>query len=182
MPTSDGGFEQSYNAQAVVDVDTMLVVAQHVSQNSNDKQEIDTALDNLDALAPVLGKVEVLIADAGYFSADNVDACHAHQVEPYIAAGRTAHYPPLAERLSEPLPVADDASAVDRMKHRLRTAEGRAIYAVRKCTVEPTFGIIKSVLGFRQFLLRGRQAVGSEWALVCIGWNLKRLHRLQVAV
>jgi transposase len=181
MPTSGRGFEQAYNAQAAVDVDTMLIVAQHVSQNPNDKQELQPALENLDAVAAVVGKAEALIADNGYFSSDNVDACHAHKVEPYIAAGRDAHYPPLAQRLSEPPAVADDAGAVDRMKHRLRTAEGRQVYAKRKCTVEPTFGIIKSVLGFRQFLLRGLQAVQHEWTLVCIGWNMKRLHRLQMA-
>jgi len=182
MPTADGGFEQAYNAQAAVDVNTMLIVAQHVSQNPNDKQEVEPALDNLDAVVPVIGKAEALIGDNGFFSADNVVACHAHQVEPYLAAGRDAHYPVLAERLTQPLPLAADASAVDRMKHRLRTPEGREIYASRKCTVEPTFGIIKSVLGFRQFLLRGLEAVGHEWTLVCIGWNLKRLHRLQLAI
>jgi hypothetical protein len=181
MPTAGGGFEQAYNAQAAVDVTTMLIVAQHVSQHPNDKQEVEPVLDNLDAVAPVIGKAEALIADTGYFSATNVEACHDRRVEPYIAAGRDAHYPPLSERLSEPLPLADDASVVDRMKHRLRTAEGRAVYAKRKCTVEPTFGIIKSVLGFRQFLLRGVQAVQHEWTLVCIGWNLKRLHRLHLA-
>lgn len=181
MPTSGGEFEQSYNAQAAVDVDTMLIVAQYVSQSPNDKQELEPALEHLDAVAAVLGKAEALIADNGYFSAANVEACHAHGVEPYIAAGRDAHYPPLAERLKEPSPVTDDAGAVDRMKHRLRTAEGREVYAKRKCTVEPTFGIIKSVLGFRQFLLRGLQAVRHEWTLVCIGWNMKRLHRLHMA-
>lgn len=182
MPTSGGGFEQAYNAQAAVDVNTMLIVAPHVSQHPNDKQEVEPALDNLAAVAAVIGKAEAMIADTGYFSADNVDACHAHQVEPYIAAGRDAHYPPLAERLSAPVPLAEDASAVERMKHRLRTPEGRAVYATRKCTVEPTFGIIKAVLGFRQFLLRGLQSVRHEWTLVCIGWNLKRLHRLQFAI
>jgi transposase len=181
MPTSGGGFEQAYNAQAAVDVDTMLIVAQHVSQNPNDKREIEPALEALDAVAAVVGKAEALIADNGYFSSGNVEACHAHGVEPYIAAGRDAHYPPWAERLKAPSPVAADADAVDRMKHRLRTAEGRQVYAKRKCTVEPTFGIIKSVLGFRQFLLRGLQAVQHEWTLVCIGWNVKRLHRLHLA-
>lgn len=181
MPTSGGGFEQAYNAQAAVNVTTMLIVAQHVSQNPNDKQEVQPTLDNLDAVAAVIGKAEALIADNGYLSAGNVAACHDHQVEPYIAAGREAHYPPLAERLRGAAPLAEDASAVDRMKHRLRTPEGREVYATRKCTVEPTFGIIKSVLGFRQFLLRGLQAVQHEWTLVCMGWNLKRLHRLQLA-
>lgn len=182
MPTSGGGFEQAYNAQAAVDVSTMLIVEQHVSQHPNDKQEVEPTLDNLDAVATVIGMAEGVIADTGYFSADNVKACHDHHVEPYIAAGRDAHYPPLAERLSAAVPLADGASAVERMKHRLRTPEGRAVYAQRKCTVEPTFGIIKSVLGFRQFLLRGLQSVGHEWTLVCIGWNLKRLHRLQCAI
>jgi transposase len=181
MPTSGGGFEQAYNAQAAVDVDTMLIVAQHVSQSPNDKQELEPALENLDAVATVVGKAEAVIADTGYFSAANVEACHAHDVEPYIAAGRDAHYPPLAQRLSEPSPLAEDAGPVDRMKHLLRTPEGRGVYAKRKCTVEPTFGIIKSVLGFRQFLLRGLEAVRHEWTLVCIGWNLKRLHRLRMA-
>lgn len=181
MPASGGGFEQAYNAQAAVDVETMLVVAEHVSQSPNDKQEVAPALDQLDAVARGIGKADALIADSGYFSADNVDQCHAHAVEPYIAAGRDAHYPPLAERLHAPPPVDHAASPVERMKQRLRTPEGRAVYAVRKCTVEPTFGIIKSVLGFRQFLLRGLQAVGHEWTLVCIGWNLKRMHRLHMA-
>ena len=181
MPTASGGFEQAYNAQAAVDVTTMLIVAQHVSQHPNDKQEVTPTLENLAAVAAVIGKAEALIADNGYLSAGNVDACHDHHVEPYIAAGREAHYPPLAERLRGAAPLAEDASAVDRMKHRLRTPEGRAVYATRKCTVEPTFGIIKSVLRFRQFLLRGVQAVRHEWALVCMGWNVKRLHRLLLA-
>jgi len=102
MPTAGGGFEQAYNAQAAVDVDTMLIVAQHVSQQPNDKQEMEPALDNLEAVAAVIGTPEAMIADTGYFSAANVNACHAHHVEPYIAAGRDAHYPPLAERLRDP--------------------------------------------------------------------------------
>lgn len=158
MPTNGGGFEQAYNAQAVVDTDTMLIVAQHASQHAHDQQEVRAALENLDAVAAVVGTPAALIADNGYFSADNVGACHAHQVEPYLAVGRDAHYPALAQRL--------------------RTPAGRAVYALRKCTVEPTFGIIKSVLGFRQFLPRGLPAVRHEWTSVCIGWNLQRLHRL----
>jgi len=181
MPTAGGGFEQAYNAQAAVDVATMLVVAQHVAQHANDKQEVTPILEQLAAVAPVVGFADALLADTGYFSAANVAACHAHGVTPYIAAGRDAHYPPLADRLRAPAALAADASPVDRMKHCLRTPDGRAVYATRKCTVEPTFGIIKSVLGFRQFLLRGVQAVGHEWTLVCIGWNLKRLHRLRLA-
>ena len=181
MPTAGGGFEQAYNAQAAVDVATMLVVAQHVTQQTNDKQEVTPTLAQLAAVAPVIGPTEALLADTGYFSAANIAACHAHGVAPYIAGGRAAHHPPLMERWREPAPLADGASPVERMNHCLRTSAGRAVYARRKCTIEPTFGIIKSVLGFRQFLLRGLPAVGHEWTLVCIGWNLKRLHRLCVA-
>jgi hypothetical protein len=171
-------FVQAYNAQAAVDVRTMLIVAQHVSQHANDLQEMVPALAQLAAVAPVTGRPAALLADTGFYSATNVAACHTHGLEPYIATGRAAHYPPLAERLRAPAPLLAEANAGDRMQHRLRTPEGRAVYAQRKCTIEPTFGIIKSVLGFRQFLLRGLQAVGHEWTLVCIGWNLKRLHRL----
>ncbi len=117
MLTPGGGFEQAYNAQAAVDVDTMLVVA--------------PALANLAAVAAVIGAAEALIAGTGYFSADNVTECHAHGVTPHIAAGRETHYPPLAERLSEPAAAAD-ATAVECMKQRLRTSEGREIYADRK--------------------------------------------------
>jgi len=179
MP-SHGGFEQAYNAQAAVDVETMLIVEQHVSQNTNDKQEVEKALENLEALESTIGKPDALIADAGYYSAENVERCAAHGIEPYIASGRESHYPPLAERLRPVEPVAEAASDVERMKQRLRTIEGREIYAKRKCTIEPVFGIMKAVLGFRQFLLRGARAVGHEWTLMCMGWNLKRLHRLRM--
>jgi transposase len=180
MPAGKG-FVQAYNAQAAVDVPSLLIVAQHVSQHANDQHELVPALAQLAAVAPVTGRPAALLADSGYFSAANVAACHTHGIAPYIASGRAAHYPPLAERLHPPAPLPAGASAVDRMQHRLRTRAGRALYAQRKCTVEPTFGIIKSVLGFRQFLLRGMRAVGHEWTLVCIGWNLKRLHRLRLA-
>lgn len=179
MP-SHGGFEQAYNAQAAVDVETMLIVEQHVSQNPNDKQEVEKTLENLEALESTIGKPDALIADAGYYSAENVERCTAHGIEPYIASGREPHHPPLAERLRPAAPIAEAASDVERMKQRLRTIEGREIYAKRKCTVEPVFGIMKAVLGFRQFLLRGARAVEQEWTLMCMGWNLKRLHRLRM--
>jgi len=179
MP-SHGGFEQAYNAQAAVDVETMLIVEQHVSQNTNDKREVEKTLENLEALESTIGKPNAMIADAGYYSAENVACCTARGIEPYIASGREPHHPPLAERLRPVEPLAGAASDVERMKQRLRTIEGREIYAKRKCTVEPVFGIMKAVLGFRQFLLRGASAVGHEWALMCMGWNLKRLHRLRM--
>ena len=177
MP-SGSGFEQAYNAQATVDNASMLIVADCISQSTNDKQELKPALDRIDALPRELGAVAALIADSGYFSEANVASCEAKQVAPYIAPGREGHNQSLMERFLEPPPAPDDADCVARMKHRLKTAAGKAIYAKRKGTVEPVFGIIKAVMGFRSFLLRGLALVTGEWELVCIAWNLKRLHVL----
>jgi hypothetical protein len=93
-----------------------------------------------------------------------------------LAPGRDPHHPSPEERYADPGQApASTANAVVRMKHRLKTPEGKAVYAKRKSTVEPVFGIIKSIMGFRQFMLRGLQAVQGEWTLVCIAYNLKRL-------
>lgn len=178
MPVSGGGFEQCYNAQVSVDVETMLIVGQHLSQNPNDKLEIEPALAALDVLPEGLGTVDTLLADAGYFSETNVEHCLKHGVLPYISAGRDPHNQTLKERFAEPAPLPDAADSVTQMKHRLQTRDGRALYARRKSTVEPVFGIIKAAMGFRQFLLRGVESVRKEWDLVCIAWNLKRLHAL----
>lgn len=178
MPASGGGFEQAYNAQASVDVDTMLVVGQHLTQNPNDKLEIEPALEALNKLPKDLGTIDSLLADAGYFSQDNVDSCLKEELLPYISIGRDEHNQSLKERFSEPEPLARDADAVTKMKYRLKTKDGRAIYAKRKCTVEPVFGIIKAIMGFRQFSFRGVESVRGEWNLVCMAWNLKRMHVL----
>ena len=178
MPVSGGGFMQAYNAQGSVDIDTMLLVGVHVSQHANDKEEIKPALAELSRLPAKLGKVVEATADAGYFSETNVGFCETEKIIPYIAAGRESHNQSLVDRFSEPEPIAEDADAVTKMKHRLKTKQGKACYAQRKCTVEPVFGIIKSVLGFRQFLLRGIENVKGEWDLVSIAWNLKRLQVL----
>jgi len=178
MPISGGGFDQCYNAQASVDVETMLIVGQHLSQKTNDKQELKPALESLTALPKDLGIVDGLLADAGYFSGANVDSCLKEEILPFISVSRDAHNQSLNERFAEPAPLPEGADTVMQMRHRLKTQAGRAIYAQRKCTVEPVFGIIKSVLGFRQFLLRGVESVRGEWNLVCIAWNLKRLHVL----
>jgi transposase len=178
MPTSGGGFEQAYNAQAGVDTETMLIVTTHVSQATNDKQEMEPALTNLKQLPQEFGTVTDILADNGYFSEGNVTLCDENTVTPYIAVKREKHHAPLMERFQEPAPLPDDANAVDTMKHRLKTQSGKAVYATRKSTIEPVFGIIKSVMGFRQFLLRGLEAVKGEWNLVCIAFNLKRLFAL----
>jgi transposase len=179
MPVSGGGFEQAYNAQAAVDMDTGLIVAHHLTDHVNDVHEIAPALTKLGALPESFGTVEHLVADTGYFSEANVTACEAQSVTPSLASVRQPHHPPVWERFAEPLPAADDADAVTRMRHRMQTPEGRGRYARRKTTIEPVFGILKHVLGFRQFLLRGLAAVRGEWTLLCLAYNLKRLHTLQ---
>jgi len=178
MPTSGGGFEQTYNAQAGVDTASKLIVSVHVTQNPNDKQELTPTLENLASLPEELGKTTDLVADSGYFSETNVTACEENGITPYIAVDRQSHNPPLMERFAEPLPLPEDADSVAKMKHRLKTSSGKAIYAQRKVTSEPVFGIIKAVMGFRSFLLRGFEAVKGEWNLVCMAYNIKKLHVL----
>ena len=178
MPVAGGGFEQCYNAQAAVAAGSLLVVAADVVQATNDKQQIAPMLGKLAALPADLGKPETLLADTGYFSEANVEACVAAGIEPLIAMGREPHHPGLAERFAAAPPAPDDPTPVEAMAHRLKTPEGRKLYALRKHTAEPVFGIIKSVLGFRQFLLRGLDKVRGEWNLVTLAWNLKRMFAL----
>lgn len=178
MPVSGGGFEQAYNVQAAVDTATKLIIATHITQKPNDSQELKPTLENLATLPIELGAITELIADSGYFSEDNVTACEGKAITPYIAAGRDQHNQPLWDRFLEPPPLHDDADSVTKMKHRLRTAVGKAVYALRKVTSEPVFGIIKQAMGFRSFLLRGKEAAEGEWNLVCMAYNIKRLHAL----
>lgn len=175
MPATGKGFEQSYNAQAAVDTESMLIVATGMAQVATDKQQVEPMLEALAELPEELGRVKHLLADTGYFSAANVESCVAAKIEPLLAAGRDKHHPHWEDRFTEPPPLAEPASAVERMKHRLKTRKGRARYALRKQTVEPVFGIIKSVMRFRQFLLRGLETVRGEWSLVTMAWNIKRM-------
>lgn len=175
MPATGKGFEQSYNAQAAVDTESMLVVAIDMAQVATDKQQVEPMLAVLAGLPEALGSVEHLLADNGYFSAANVAACVEVKIEPLLAAGRDRHHPHWEDRFTEPPPLAEPASVVERMKHRLKTLQGRKLYGLRKQTVEPVFGIIKSVLRFRQFLLRGLASVRGEWSLVTMAWNIKRM-------
>jgi transposase len=177
MPTS-GGFEQCYNAQAGVDVATKLIVSAHVTQEPNDKQQLKPTLENLAALPKELGTVTDLIADSGYFSEANVKACEKQEITPYIAVDREHHNQDPWDRFREPPALPEDADAVSRMKHRLKTAAGKVTYALRKVTSEPVFGIIKAVMGFRSFQMRGDEAAEGEWNLVCMAWNIKRLYAL----
>ena len=181
MPVSGGGFEQCYNAQAVVAEGSLLVVAGDVVQAPNDKQQLEPMLAKTGALPEELGKVETLLGDNGYFSEANVKACKAAAIEPLLAMGRDAHHPSLSERFAAAPAAPENPTPVEAMAHRLQTPEGKKLYALRKHTPEPVFGIIKSVLGFRQFLLRGLDKVKGEWNLVTMAWNMKRMFVLKAA-
>ena len=178
MPVAGGGFEQCYNAQAVVAAGSLLVVAIDVVQAANDKQQLEPMVEKLKALPEELGTVATLLADNGYFSAGNVMACEAVEIAPLIATGRHAHHPSLAERFAAAPAAPQDPTPVQAMAYRLKTPEGKQLHALRKQVPEPVFGIIKSVLGFRQFLLRGADRVRGEWSLVTMAWNLKRMFAL----
>ena len=173
---TDDGFGQHYNVQVGVDQESLLIIAHTVSDHPNDKRE---AIPIVDAIPTEVGKPQAAALDNGYFSEENVAQLEARGIEPYIATGREPHHMSWQQRFAEQsVPPADDASPMVKMAYKLQTVIGRLIYGLRKSTVEPVIGIIKEVLGFRQFSLRGLTAVGGEWCLMCLAFNLKRLHVL----
>jgi len=177
--STNDGFDQHYNVQAAVDQNSLLIVATSLSNHPNDKREAEPTLD---ALSPRLGKPSAAALDNGFFSEHNILALEQRAIEPYIATGREAHHKDLNTLLGSILPVPpDDATPLEKMAYKLSTEIGQAIYRLRKCTVEPVIGIIKEILGFRQFSLRGLKKVTGEWCLVCLAFNLKRLHILMTA-
>ena len=177
--SSDQGVNQDYNAQVAVDQASLLIVGDSLSNHPNDQAE---AIPTLDAIAPEIGTPEAAALDAGYFSTTTIQALLERGIAPFIATGRDPHHPSWQERFAaEPVPPPDASLTVQRVPpgcYRLRTAIGKAVYGARKSTVELVIGIIKEVMGFRQFSLRGLGAASGEWSLLCLAWNLKRLHVL----
>jgi transposase len=174
--STNDGFDQHYNAQVATDHSSLLIVAYSLSQHANDQDEVEPTLDTL---PEALGTPPAGTLDTGYFSAANIAALERRGIEPYIAVGREPHHKHWSAYFTQLLaPPPDDASPLVKMAYKLRTEIGQAIYRLRKCTVEPVIGIIKEVLGFRQFSLRGLTATAGEWCLVCLAFNLKRLHVL----
>jgi len=180
MKVASGGFDQCYNAQAVVAAGSMLIVATDVTQAANDKRQLLPMIEKVQELPKELGRAKRILADSGYFSESNVEQCTAAKIEPLIAPGRTLHHLSWKQRFA-PAPKSPPASAspLQKMAHRLKTPRGRKLYALRKQTPEPVFGIIKSVMGYRQCLLRGLKSVKGEWNLVALSWNIKRMFALQ---
>lgn len=172
----DAGFDQHYNVQAAVDQANLFIVACSLSNHPNDTHEAEPTLA---ALSPQIGRVDAAALDNGYFSPATFNACEQRGIEPYIATGREAPHQSWHSFFAQtPEPPPANAPARVKMAYKLHTDSGREIYRLRKCTVEPVIGIIKEVLGFRQFSLRGLAAAAGEWCLVCLAFNLKRLHVL----
>jgi len=174
--SNNKGFDQHYNVQAAVDQDSMLIVGNTLSNHPTDREE---AIPTVDAIPAKVGKPDAAALDNGYWSPINVEKLKKRGIEPYIATGRDSHHQSWQERFAQkPEPPDEGASLIVQMAYKLKTAIGKLIYGLRKSTVEPVIGIIKETLGFRQFSLRGQTAVAGEWCLVCLAYDLKRMHSL----
>jgi transposase len=171
------GMVQAYNAQAAVEPTLLLIVGQAVTEASNDKQQLVPMVALIEQQSGQ--RPEAILADNGYCSEQNLEHLESadqpeRRIEGFIATGKQKHGEHRLPAKRGPLPKG--ASKVERMKRKLQTKVGRAVYAARKCVVEPVFGQIKQARGFRQFLLRGKEKVQGEWALVCLTHNILRLY------
>jgi transposase len=176
MPGAEG-IVQGYNAQAAVEPTLLLIVGQTVTEASNDKRQLKPMLEIIEQQSGQ--RPAAILADNGYCSEENLEFLASvdqpeQRIEGFIATGKQKHGEHRLPAKRGPLPK--DATAVDRMKRKLQTKVGKAIYAARKCVVEPVFGQIKQARGFRQFVLRGKEKVKGEWALLCLTHNILRLH------
>lgn len=172
----DDGFSQQYNVQAAVDHEALLIVGGSLSHHGNDQREVAPTLE---AIPEALGRPTAAALDTGYFSETNLQILEAAGIAAYIATGRDAHNGGWQTHFAQAGEApGENASLREKMAYKLRTAVGKAIYRRRKCTVEPVFGQIKEIMGFRQFSLRGLPGVTGEWCLVCLAFNLRRLHVL----
>jgi transposase len=176
------GFVQGYNAQAAVEPEMGLIVGQLVTQAANDKEQLKPLLEAIEAQSG--HRPEAILADSGYCSEENLKHLESadepeKKMEGYIATGKQKHGEYRQPCRRGPLPKG--ATRVDRMRRKLQTKVGKAVYAARKCVVEPVFGQIKQAQGFRQFVLRGIHKAKGEWALVCLSHNIRRLHAAQQA-
>jgi transposase/IS5 family transposase len=159
------GFEQSYNAQASVDQEHQIIVAVGVTNCAADSTQLIPMVEATEATAGELP--QQVLADAGYRSEENLEQMESKNIDAVIALGR--------EGKADTAPVSSSNQATQRMKEKLKTAEGKAAYHRRKVIVEPVFGWIKGVLGFRQFSFRGLNKTNAEWHLVCLAMNLRRM-------
>ena len=177
-------FMQAYNAQAVVDIEgSYLILSKYVTAHVNDKLELIPCVESVDSR--IRGITDIL-GDTGYYSQKAVKSVENNGKGPtvFCAIKKTGHHRTVEdlEKKSEPVVPPEGSSIKEIMEYRLRTKEGRERYKLRKETVEPVFGIIKHVMKFKQFLLRGEEKVGLEWDLITLAYNLKRLHKINKGV
>lgn len=176
---SGSGFEQGFNAQAAVEVGTMLIVGQHVTDAPNDKEQLAPGLDSI---SPVVGRVDKVLVDTGYYSEKAVTEAESRESTPTVYAAMQRHHHGRSiedlEKRDDPPEPASNATIPEVMSYRLETKAGKQLYGLRKQTVEPVFGIIKEVLGFRRFSMRGLAKCQLEWDLVSSSYNLKKLFAL----
>ncbi len=177
MKTSRG-FDQCYNGQGVVN-DDMIILGAYSNAHGNDKQEFIPAINSIPK--EFLEETTVAVADTGYFSEKNIADCNQQHIKALISTRREKHNSYLQTILEKDTESEECNSPVEKMNKLLKSKEGAEIYKKRKHTVEPVFGIIKEILGFRRFLLRGEDETNAEWSLVCMGYNLKRLFNLKMA-
>ncbi len=172
MVGGDKAFVQGYNAQVAVDASSQVIVAADVSNRPVDKKHVRPMVDEiLEVNGEVPGE---LSADAGFFSADNVEWLKAKRIETFISPDKQKHNDGI-----EPAPrgrIPKGLSMIELMRRKLKTKRGRRRYGLRKQTVEPVFGQIKGARGFRQFLMRGLEKVKAEWSLICTAHNLLKLY------
>jgi DDE family transposase/transposase-like protein DUF772 len=171
------GMVQGYNAQAAVEPELLLIVGQSVTEAANDKPQLKPMVELIEQQSGQ--RPEAILADNGYCSEENLEHLESaeqpeRRIEGFIATGKQKHGEHRLPAKRGPLPQG--ATKVDRMKRKLQTKVGRAVYAARKGVVEPVFGQIKQARGFRQFLLRGKEKVKGEWALLCLTHNILRLY------
>jgi hypothetical protein len=171
------GIVQAYNAQAAVEPTLLLIVGQSVTEAANDKKQLKPMVELIEQQSGQ--RPEAILADNGYGSEENLEHLESadqpeRKIEGFIATGKQKHGEHRVPAQRGPLPKG--ATRVDGMKRKLKTKVGKAVYAARKCVVEPVFGQIQQARGFRQFLLRGKDKVKGEWALLCLTHNILRLH------
>lgn len=177
MKTSKG-FDQCFNGQAAVN-DDMIIVGAYSNSHGNDKQEFIPTIESVPE--ELSSEISAAVADTGYFSENNIADCKKKSIKPIISTAREKHNNFLENLLTnEPLP-SEGKTPIEKMNKLLKSKIGKEIYKKRKQTVEPVFGIIKEILGFRRFSLRGEEETNAEWSLVCTAYNLKRFFKIQMA-
>jgi len=170
-----GSFVQGYNAQIAVDSKAQIIVAAEITQQTNDKQQLVPMLIQVEQ--NMSARPEAVTADTGYFSENQTTDERLNGIDLYVATGKQKHAHPNADVIEPDTPPVASDSAMEKMKQKLKTETGRAIYKMRKAIVEPVFGQIKATRGIRAFLLRGLEKTQAEWKLICATHNLLKLFR-----